>query len=143
MKRMISAQYISLLALVFSIAASSVNAEPIDTDRFGLYVVVDDLDRASAFYEQLFGVPEIQMPSLVGFEVAGGLYAVVSRETYAADAIRGDTMRAYINVDIQKLFSDCVKEDRSDSPAGELLSSPEAGELSVTTLFGFWGQGRS
>lgn len=42
MKRMISAQYIGLLALVFSIAASSVNAEPINTDRFGLYVVVDD-----------------------------------------------------------------------------------------------------
>ena len=105
MKRMISAQYISLFALVFNIAASSVNAEPIDTDRFGLYVVVDDMDRASAFYEQLFGVPEIQMPSLVGFEVAGGLYAVVSRETYAADAIRGDTMRAYINVaDIEEAF---------------------------------------
>ncbi|MEP5759550.1 MAG: VOC family protein [Litoreibacter sp.] len=105
MKRMISAQYISLFALVFNIAASSVNAEPINTDRFGLYVVVDDMDRANAFYEQLFGVPEFQMPSLVGYEVAGGLYAVVSRETYASDAIRGDTMRAYINVaDIEEAF---------------------------------------
>ena len=47
MKRIISGQYFSLFALAFNVAASSVNAEPINTDRFGLYVVVDDMDRAS------------------------------------------------------------------------------------------------
>ncbi|MCA2009801.1 VOC family protein [Rhodobacteraceae bacterium R_SAG4] len=106
MKCTILSQYFSLFALALNLAASSVNAEPINTSRFGLYVVADDMDRASAFYEQLFGAPEIRMPSLVGFDVAGGLYAVVSRETYAVDAIHGDTMRAYINVgDIDETFA--------------------------------------
>ena len=106
MKATLSARCFGLFALALSISASPVIAEPINTDRFGLYVVVDDIDRASTFYEQLFGVPEIKMPSLVGFDVAGGLYAVVSRNTYAVNAVRGDTMRAYINVsDIEETFT--------------------------------------
>lgn len=95
-----------LFALALSLVIAPVSAEPINTDRFGLYVVADDMDRASRFYEKLFGDPEMQMPSVVGFDVAGGLYAVVSREVYAVDAIRGDTMRAYIQVsDIDETFA--------------------------------------
>lgn len=102
---MLLARCFCLFALAVSITTAPVIAEPINTDRFGLYVVVDDMDRASAFYEQLFGVPEIRMPSLVGFDVAGGLYGVVSRETYAVNAVSGDTMRAYIKVgDVEETF---------------------------------------
>ncbi|MBW3245807.1 VOC family protein [Epibacterium sp. DP7N7-1] len=96
----------ALNAIVLCMSAFAAIAEPVNANRFGLYVVVDDMNRARAFYEELFGVPEIQMPSLIGFDVAGGLYAVVSRETYAADAIHGDTMRAYISVsDIEATFA--------------------------------------
>ena len=95
-----------LFALALSLVTAPISAEPINTDRFGLYVVADDMDRARRFYEKLFGDPEMRMPSVVGFDVAGGLYAVVSREVYAVDAIRGDTMRAYIQVsDIDETFA--------------------------------------
>lgn len=95
-----------LFALAVSLAAAPLFAEPIETDRFGLYVVADDMDQTSTFYEALFGDPEVRMPSLVGFDVSGGLFAVISRETYAPDAIRGDTMRAYIKVaDIEETFA--------------------------------------
>lgn len=106
MKLMVLARCLALNASMLCISALTAIADPITTDRFGLYVVVDDMDRARAFYEALFGAPEIRMPSLIGFDVAGGLYAVVSRETYAADAIHGDTMRAYISVpDIKAAFA--------------------------------------
>jgi len=109
-----------LFALVVILAAAPLIAEPIETDRFGLYVVADDMDRTTAFYEALFGAPEVRMPSLVGFDVAGGFYAVISRETYAADAIRGDTMRAYIKVaDIEGAFAkvSAIAPDRLEHAA--------------------------
>jgi len=95
-----------LFALALSLVTAPISAEPINTDRFGLYVVADDMDRARRFYEKLFGDPEIRMPGVFGYDVAGGLYAVVSREVYAVDATRGDTMRAYIQVsDINETFA--------------------------------------
>lgn len=120
MKLIVFARCFALSAIALSISAFTAAAEPVNASRFGLYVVVDDMDRARAFYEQLFGVPEIQMPNLVGFDVAGGLYAVVLRETYAADAVHGDTMRAYINVrDINASFT------RVQAIAPSRLESPE------------------
>lgn len=61
-------------------------------------MVSDDLDRASAFYEKLFGKPQVRTPAMVGFNVVGGLYAIVSRQAYAPTATRGDTTRPYIKV---------------------------------------------
>lgn len=119
MKLMVFARCLALNAIVLCISAFTAIAEPVNANRFGLYVVVDDIDRARAFYEQLFGVPEIQMQSLIGFDVAGGLYAVVSRDTYAADAIHGDTMRAYISVvDINATFArvQAIAPNRLESP---------------------------
>lgn len=84
--------------LAFSISAIPASSEPINANRFGLYVVVDDMDRARAFHEQLFGTPEVERSGLVGFNVAGEFNAVVSREIYASNAVTGDTMRAYIDV---------------------------------------------
>lgn len=78
--------------------ATTVHAEPIVAERFGLYVVSDDLDRAAAFYEPLFGKPQVRVPGMIGFDVAGGLYAIVDRKTYAATAVRGDTARGYVKV---------------------------------------------
>lgn len=105
MKPKVLAHCFGFFTLVCSISVCPAVAEPVNTDRFGLYVVVEDMDRATMFYEQLFGDPEIKLPSLVGFDVAGGFYAIVSREMYAADAIPGDTMRAYIKVsDVKDTF---------------------------------------
>lgn len=71
---------------------------PIVAQRFGLYAVTDDLGRAVAFYVRLFGKPEIRVPGMVGFNVAGGLLSVVDRKSFAVTAVRGDTTRGYIKV---------------------------------------------
>jgi predicted enzyme related to lactoylglutathione lyase len=67
--------------------------------RFGLYVVASDLDRASAFYERLFEKPpQVRTAGLVGFDVAGALYAVVSEQAYAPNVRRGDNALPYLRV---------------------------------------------
>ncbi len=96
--------WLPLLAL--SILSPAASAQTIAAERFGLYVVADDVERTAGFYERLFGKPQVRTPALVGFDVAGGLYAVVSRQAYARDARRGDTMRAYIKVkDVEAAFA--------------------------------------
>ncbi|WP_417413370.1 VOC family protein [Hoeflea sp.] len=114
------ARHLGVMVLAFNFSAFPAFSEPIDANRFGLYVVADEMHRAAVFYEQLFGVPEVKMPSLLGFNVAGGFFAVVSRETYAADAVTGDTMRAYIDVgDIEESFErvQAVAPNRLESAA--------------------------
>jgi len=75
-------------------------------ERFGLYVVSDDLTRSAAFYGQLFGKePQVSNAGLVGFDVAGGFYAIVSRQAYAPNSVRGDRTIPYIKVaDIESAF---------------------------------------
>jgi len=72
----------------------------------GTYVVSDDLDRSAAFYTALFGrPPQVRAPGLVGFDVAGGLYAVVSKAAYAPGAMRGGNAVPYLKVaDIDAWF---------------------------------------
>jgi predicted enzyme related to lactoylglutathione lyase len=72
----------------------------------GAYVVADDLDRSAGFYTALFGrQPQVRTPGLVGFDVAGGLYAVVSKAAYAAGATRGGNVAPYLKVaDIDAWF---------------------------------------
>jgi len=71
---------------------------PIAVERFGLYVVSNDLERAAVFYERLFGRPQFRVAGMVGFDISGSLYAVVDQSTFALAAVRGNTMRGYIKV---------------------------------------------
>jgi predicted enzyme related to lactoylglutathione lyase len=88
--------------LIAATIAASVNgtmAEPLGVERFGLYVLADDMDRATAFYASLFGAePAFRMPALVGFDIRAGLFAIVSRETYAQGVPAGGSVRPYIRV---------------------------------------------
>lgn len=70
----------------------------IKVERFGLYVVTDDLDRAADFYQRVFGTAKIRVPGMIGFAVGGGLYAIVDRKRFATRAVPGDTMRGYIKI---------------------------------------------
>lgn len=106
----LSSMFYAATALAAAIVPPSVSAEPITAERFGLYVVTDDLSRSVAFYEGLFGKPQFRVPGMVGFDVAGGLYAVVSRQTFALAVTRGDTTRPYI-----KATFDHVKSAAPDS----------------------------
>ena len=87
-------------------APAAARAEAPAAQRMGAYVVSDDLDRAAGFYTALFGrAPEVRAPGLVGFDVAGGLYAVASRAMYAPGAVRGGNVAPYIKVaDIDAWF---------------------------------------
>ena len=82
------------------------SAHEIEFERFGLYVLVDDLERARGFYERLFGGPQVRTPTLIGFNISGGLYAVVSRKAYAPEAGAGGSVRPYIKVrDLEPVFA--------------------------------------
>ncbi|HEV2746089.1 MAG TPA: VOC family protein [Allosphingosinicella sp.] len=95
--RLVSAT-LAALALAAGTALPA-RAQPAGIERFGLYVVAEDLDRASLFYERLFASkPQVRTAALVGFDVAGGLYAIVSRQAYAPAAIRGGNVVPYIKV---------------------------------------------
>jgi len=88
-----------LLATTSAASAHATMAEPLAVERFGLYVLADDMDRATAFYASLFGTePEFRMPALVGFDIRKGLFAIVSRETYAQGVPAGGSVRPYIMV---------------------------------------------
>ena len=93
-----------VLAVLCAIATLGIHgrataqAAPITVERFGLYVVSDDLGRAAAFYQRIFGSPKVRVPGMVGFAVAEGFYAIVDRATFARAAVRGDTTRGYMKV---------------------------------------------
>lgn len=99
-EQMQKASAIALL-LLFSLclAPAAAHAQAPTIQRMGVYVVSDDLDRAATFYEDIFGrAPQVRTPGLVGFDVEGGFYAVVSRAHYASDASRGGNVVPYIKV---------------------------------------------
>jgi len=74
-------------------------------ERFGLYVTTSDLGRAQVFYEQLFQKkPYVTNDRLVGFDVAGGLYAVFVGAGDGSTLVRGNATVPYIRV------SDAAKE---------------------------------
>lgn len=95
------------LAPSVALAAATARAEPPAIERSGLYVVATDLERATGFYEKLFGkAPAVRAPGLVGFDVAGGLYAVVAKDRFAKDATVGGNVVPYIRVaDIDAWFA--------------------------------------
>lgn len=92
----------SLLAATLALSAGlsgPAAAEPLSVTRFGLYVLADDVARAKDFYEGVFGVrPEVQLPTLVGFNISGGFFAIASRTAYAPDVSAGGSVRPYIRV---------------------------------------------
>jgi predicted enzyme related to lactoylglutathione lyase len=88
-----------VLLLLSVVPTSSLRAQASGIERFGLYVISDDLSRAGAFYRELFQkTPQISNSSLVGFDVEGGLYAIVSRKAFALPSAQGSNVRPYIKV---------------------------------------------
>ncbi len=88
-----------LLLLLSVLPVSQLRAQASGIERFGLYVVSDDLQRAGAFYRELFQrSPQISNSGLVGFDIEGGLYAIVSRKAYALPSAQGSNVRPYIKV---------------------------------------------
>lgn len=103
MRAVTTALAAALAVAVMEVPARSV---PLGVDRFGLYVAVDDLARSAAFYEALFGKqPQVRTHRLIGFDVAGGLYALVSKKAYRLSLSPGGSIRPYVRVsDIDAAF---------------------------------------
>ena len=87
--------------------ATPAMAQSITVERFGLYVLADDVERSARFYEVLLETPpEVRTPALIGFNMAGGLFGIVSRKAYAAHEPRAGSVRPYIKVaDIEQAFA--------------------------------------
>jgi predicted enzyme related to lactoylglutathione lyase len=80
-------------------AGEPASAEPLKVERFGLYVAAEDVPATARFYERLFGAPpQRTTPVFVGFDLAGGLFAVVSKAAYGLQVGSGSRVRPYIRV---------------------------------------------
>lgn len=98
---------VALGASLIALAPGPSRAAPPAVERPGVYVVAEDVGKSAAFYERVFGAPpQVRTKALVGFDVAGALYAVVSREAYAPDARLGGNVVPYLKVrDIEGWFT--------------------------------------
>ncbi len=69
-------------------------------DRMGAYVSSSDLGRSTAFYGAIFArEPVIRLDDFVAYAIAGGLFAIVSRERYSAGSIPGSGSVPYIGAE--------------------------------------------
>jgi predicted enzyme related to lactoylglutathione lyase len=96
----------ALVACAAATGSPAASADELGVERFGLYVAVDDVDRTAAFYERLFGEePQVRRAGFVGFDLAGGLYAVVSKRHFQLAPTPGGATRPYLKVrDIDAAF---------------------------------------
>lgn len=84
----------------FAIVSAHAQTPEAKDERFskaGVYVVAHDVEKTSKFYESIFArAPTLKTPQFVGFDIAGGLFAVVSRQAFAPNSVRGDNAIPYI-----------------------------------------------
>ncbi len=116
---------IAFFTLLLSIGAGTLpaQAQGLGARRFGLYVLVQDVPRAERFYARLFAAPpQVRTPALVGFDVAGGLFALVSRHSFAPGTPAGGSVRPYIRVaDIAAAFDHVRRAAPESLEGGEVV----------------------
>ena len=97
----------SLLVTVLLLSSSPTLAEDENIAKFGVYVTVADLEASRVFYEKLFGKkPYVQNDRLVGFDVAGSLYALFTQQALDRATTKGNSTVPYIRVnDLDKEFT--------------------------------------
>jgi predicted enzyme related to lactoylglutathione lyase len=88
-----------LPSLLFMLIAATAQAQDTSIERFGVYVVVADLEKSRTFYERLFRKPPyVKNEGLVGFDVAGGLFATFAERGLDRKLTRGDNAVPYLRV---------------------------------------------
>ncbi len=76
------------------------NSQAATVQRLGVYVLSSDLSRSREFYQDLFSAaPTVETDLFIGFDVAGGLFAVISKQAFAPDAKLGGNAVPYLKVD--------------------------------------------
>jgi len=98
---------ISLVTAAALLPASRAFAQEENVAKLGVYVTVSNLDASRAFYEKLFEKrPYVRNDRLVGFDVAGSLFALFAQSARDRPTTKGDNTVPYIRVkDIDKAFA--------------------------------------
>lgn len=118
------------LAIVFSglmFAATNLAAvaSPADTAilAMGAYVPTDDMAASETFYRTLFNRPPvIDLDDFVAFDIAGGWFAIVSRERYAPDAVSGSGSVPYLQSAALEDLQTRIAQTGRDVP--EIIKEP-------------------
>lgn len=92
--------------------------------KMGAYVVCDDIGRSATFYQALFGrEPAIRLDDFIAFDIAGGWFAMASRERYAPAAVRGSGAVPYIqSADLEQTRTRA--EAALGKPAPDIIAEP-------------------
>lgn len=88
-----------LAALLPGTVSADTSAPPVTEaiTAMGAYVATDDMEGSETFYRALFdSAPVIGLPDFVAFNVAGGWFAIVSRERYAPGSEAGTGSVPYL-----------------------------------------------
>jgi len=89
----------------------------------GTYVPTDDMQGSEAFYRALFdSAPMIVLPDFVAFDVAGGWFAIVSRDKYAPGAEAGSGAVPYLQSDDLDLLQTRITAAGVTAP--EIITEP-------------------
>ena len=85
--------------ILMSLSVAATHAQDGSVEKFGVYVMVADLERSREFYEKLFQKqPYVKNDRFVGFDVAGGLYAIFAGQATDGKLARGRNVVPYIRV---------------------------------------------
>ena len=97
----------------------------------GAYVPTDDMKRSDAFYRALFDQePVIGLPDFVAFNIAGGWFALVSRDRYAPNAEPGSGAVPYLQSSDLEALRTRVAALGQEAP--EIIEEPGIHVLKIT-----------
>ena len=128
----------SILALAIAaflptalIAETSDQPDPAPILTMGAYVPTDDIQESEAFYRALFDrEPVIGLPSFVAFDIAGGWFAIVSRDRYAPGSEPGLGAVPYVqSADLEALQTRLTS---IGAPVPEIIEEPGIHLLKIT-----------
>lgn len=113
------------------VAESTEHPENAPIMAMGAYVPTDDMDRSEAFYRALFdSEPAIELPDFVAFGVAGGWFAIVSREKYAPESEAGSGAVPYLQSSDLKALQ--ARAMAAGVTAPEIIEEPGIHLLKIT-----------
>ena len=106
-------------------------SEPSPIIAMGAYVPTDDMAGSEAFYRTLFdSAPSIELPDFVAFDVAGGWFAIVSREKYAPGSMPGSGAVPYLQSSNLKALQ--IRATQAGRTVPAIIEEPGIHVLKIT-----------
>ncbi|WP_298922340.1 hypothetical protein [uncultured Roseobacter sp.] len=112
-------------------AEQAKSADPAPIMAMGTYVLTDDIEGSEVFYRALFEIdPAIGLSDFVAFDVAGGWFAIASRDKYAPGSEAGSGAVPYLqSADLETLQ---VRATAAGVTAPEIIEEPGIHLLKIT-----------